>query len=134
DISPHMLERASSSLCDADLDVTFRHGDMRALPYGDNVFDLAMTAHVLEHLLDPSAALNEMVRVLKPGGLLLACFTRRSVLGMMVHLKWRTHRLTPAQAQSWLWKAGWKMSNACPSMIAHCAIDSVWPLLAESRA
>src|SRR5215831_2229099 len=38
DISPHMLERASSSLCDADLDLTLRHGDVRALPYGENVF------------------------------------------------------------------------------------------------
>jgi demethylmenaquinone methyltransferase/2-methoxy-6-polyprenyl-1,4-benzoquinol methylase len=106
DISPRMLEQASSSLCDADLEVTLRYGDVRSLPYGENVFDLAMTAHVLEHLVDPGVALDEMVRVLKPDGLLIACLTRRSVLGMIVHLKWRTHRVTPAQAERWLLDTG----------------------------
>ena len=106
DISPRMLERASGSLRDTDLEVTLRHGDVRELPYRSGVFDLVMTAHVLEHLVDPSVALKEMVRVLKPGGLLIACLTRRSTLGLMVHLKWRTHRVTPAQAQSWLLESG----------------------------
>ena len=106
DISPRMLERASRGLCDTDLEVTLRQGDVRALPYRDEVFDLAMTAHVLEHLVDPSVALNEMVRVLKPGGLLIACLTSRSALGMIVHLKWRTHRVTPAQAERWLLESG----------------------------
>lgn len=106
DISSRMLERASSSLRGADVDATLRQGDVRALPYGDCVFDLAMTAHVLEHLVDPRVALREMVRVLKPGALLIACLTRRSALGMIVHLKWRTHRVTPALARRWLLESG----------------------------
>jgi len=106
DISPRMLERASRSLRDTDLDVSLRLGDVRKLPYGTGTFDLVMTGHVLEHLVDPSVALSEMVRVLKPGGLLIACLTRRSPLGMYVHLKWRTHRVTPAQAESWLLESG----------------------------
>lgn len=61
DISPNMLERANSNLRDPGLEVTLRLGDVRELPYGDGVFDLAMTAHVLEHLVDPGIALNEMV-------------------------------------------------------------------------
>jgi demethylmenaquinone methyltransferase/2-methoxy-6-polyprenyl-1,4-benzoquinol methylase len=47
-----------------------------------------------------------MVRVLKPGGILIACFTRRSALGMFVHLKWRTHGVTPTRAESWLLESG----------------------------
>ena len=118
DISPRMLERASSSLRNTDLEVSLRHGDVRKLPYGNGVFDLVMTAHVLEHLVDPSVALREMVRVLKPGGLLIACLTRRSSLGMYVHLKWRTHRVTPAQAESWLLESG--LENArCQSFDHH---------------
>lgn len=112
DISPRMLERASRSLRDTDLEVTLRQGDVRELPYRDGVFDLAMIAHVLEHVVDPSVALNEMVRVLKPGGLLIACLTSRSAVGMIVHLKWRTHRVTPAQAERWLLESG--LDNA------HC--------------
>ena len=112
DISTRMLERASRNLRDTDLEVTLRQGDVRELPYRDEVFDLAMTAHVLEHLVDPSVALNEIVRVLKPGGLLIACLTSRSAFGMIVHLKWRTHRVTPAQAERWLLESG--LDNA------HC--------------
>ncbi len=120
DISPRMLERASRRLRDSDLEVTLRHGDVRKLPYGDGVFDIVMTAHVLEHLVDPSVALNEMVRVLKPGGLLIACLTRRSALGMYVHLKWRTHRVTPAVAEGWLLESG--LENAQCLSFDHRAV------------
>ena len=112
DVSPRMLAQASRKLRDTDLQVTLRHGDVRELPYGSGVFDLVMSAHVLEHLVDPSVALNEMVRVLKPGGLLIACLTSHSAFGMVVHLKWRTHRVTPAQAERWLFESG--LDNA------HC--------------
>ncbi|MGI9382600.1 MAG: class I SAM-dependent methyltransferase [Methyloligellaceae bacterium] len=106
DISPRMLVRARRRLRDTGLEVSLRHGDVRHLPYDTGVFDLAMAGHVLEHLGDPSLALAEMVRVLKPGGLLVVCLTRRSPLGVYVHLKWRTHRVTPAEAESWLLESG----------------------------
>lgn len=106
DISPGMLAQAKRRFDDSNMDVKLRQGDVRELPYADGIFDLAMAAHVLEHLVEPGEALNEMIRVLKPGGLLIACITRRSTLGMLVHLKWRTHRVTPAQAESWLLDRG----------------------------
>lgn len=106
DMSRGMLEQARRSFCNTGLEATLRRGDVRALPYGSGVFDLVMTSHVLEHLGDPAAALNEIVRVLKPGGLLITCLTRRSPLGMIVHLKWRTHQVTPVQAESWLIGSG----------------------------
>jgi len=106
DISPRMLERAGHGLRAAGVDVALRQGDVCALPYGDNAFDLVMTAHVLEHVVDPRVALTEMVRVLKPGGLFIASTTRRSVLGMMIHLKWHTHRLTAPAAERLLHDSG----------------------------
>lgn len=114
DLSPRMLERAGGNLRRAGLEVILRRGDVRALPFGDGVFDFSMTAHVLEHLADPSAALKEMVRVLKPGGLLMACLTRRSLAGMIVQLKWRTHRMTPAQAESLLRESGLENVRCLP--------------------
>ena len=93
DISPGMLERAGGRLGAAGLDASLRQGDVRALPYAAGAFDLVMTGHVLEHLADPGPALSEMVRVLKP-------------LGALVQLKWRTHRVTHTQAESWLSEGG----------------------------
>jgi len=106
DISPHMLERASENLRDTDLEMSLRYGDVRKLRYGNGVFDIVMTSHVLEHFVDPGLALREMVRVLKPGGVLIAFLTRRSPLGAFVHLKWRTHRVTPSEARGWLDEVG----------------------------
>jgi ubiquinone/menaquinone biosynthesis C-methylase UbiE len=42
-----------------------------ALPFPDAVFDGVVLTEVLEHCVNPPAAVGEVFRVLKPGGLLL---------------------------------------------------------------
>jgi len=106
DVSPRMLEQAQMTLGGTNADVTLRQADVCALPYDDHTFDLVMAAHSLEHLPDPGAAIAEMVRVLKPGGRLVVCMTRRTLLGMWIHLKWHTHRVTEDQASQLLLDAG----------------------------
>ncbi len=44
--------------------------DPRALPYDDDSFDAVLSCGVLEHVLDPDASLDELARILKPGGTL----------------------------------------------------------------
>jgi SAM-dependent methyltransferase len=44
--------------------------DGKTMPFADNSFDSLMATEVLEHCPDPQAIIQEMKRVLKPGGIL----------------------------------------------------------------
>ncbi|MGC4933970.1 class I SAM-dependent methyltransferase [Gordonia sp. DT30] len=44
-------------------------GDALRLPYADNSFDVVLMSEILEHIPSDEAAIAEMVRVLRPGGL-----------------------------------------------------------------
>ena len=46
-------------------------GDLTAMPFGDAYFDGIVLTEVLEHCQNPFAAVAEVFRVLRPGGLLL---------------------------------------------------------------
>jgi SAM-dependent methyltransferase len=43
-------------------------GDGTCLPFADGVFDRVIASEVLEHIPDDQAALDELARVLRPGG------------------------------------------------------------------
>jgi predicted SAM-dependent methyltransferase len=42
--------------------------DICNLPFNDNEFDVILCNHVLEHILDDKTAMEELYRILKPGG------------------------------------------------------------------
>lgn len=45
------------------------HGTLEEANYPDGHFDLVTASEILEHLNDPSATLNEIRRILRPGGM-----------------------------------------------------------------
>lgn len=106
DTSGAMLAAADTELRRAGITAQLRQSDFRAIPYPDRTFDVAMAAHVLEQLPEPEIALREMVRVLKPGGVLFACMSRRSVFGTFVQLRWRTWMVSERQGIAWLREIG----------------------------
>jgi ubiquinone/menaquinone biosynthesis C-methylase UbiE len=52
--------------------VEFTTGDVHALAFGDNTFDVVHAHQVLQHVRDPVTALREMRRVCRPGGVVAA--------------------------------------------------------------
>ncbi len=60
--------------------VAFAAADASALPYGDGAFDVVHAHQVLQHLGDPVAALAEMRRVCRPGGIVAARDTDYSAM------------------------------------------------------
>ncbi|MBM4464163.1 MAG: class I SAM-dependent methyltransferase [Chloroflexi bacterium] len=86
DISPECLARAeeivgSSELAEA---VSFQYGDMNDLPFEDDAFDWVWNVDTLWPVggKDPRPLVNELVRVVKPGGTLAILF-------------WSSQRLLP---------------------------------------
>lgn len=70
DAAPAALSAARAAAAAAGDEVTeFRAGDVYALDLPDGCVDVVHAHQVLQHLADPVAALTEMRRVCRPGGL-----------------------------------------------------------------
>ncbi|WP_116449390.1 methyltransferase domain-containing protein [Blastococcus litoris] len=68
DVSADPLAEARAAAERAGVAVTFEVGDVYALAAEDDSFDVVHAHQVLQHLTDPVAALREMARVCRPGG------------------------------------------------------------------
>lgn len=68
DYSVEVIERAQNTFGDSG--ATFQAMDLYALDIEDNTYDIAHAHQVLQHVSDPVAALREMQRVVRPGGLI----------------------------------------------------------------
>lgn len=70
DIGANHIEMANSvATAEAVRNVTFLVGSVYEIPYADGSFDAAFSNGVIEHLSDPIAAIKEMRRVTREGGL-----------------------------------------------------------------
>jgi len=81
DLSPGMLERARAR----GLDVV--EASATALPFDDATFDVACSFKVLPHIEAVDLALSEMLRVVKPGGHIVAeLYNRHSLRALLKRL------------------------------------------------
>jgi len=86
DLSFEMLRRARQRL----KSYRPRHvvGDLASLPFADGSFDCITCGYVLEHLLDPCPGLQELARVLEPGGRMLLLTTEDNFGGAWTSRMW----------------------------------------------
>ena len=70
DLTPQMLAKARERCAKEGLsNITFHEGSATALPFTDHAFDVVVTRLSFHHFLEPAAVLAEMLRVLRPGGI-----------------------------------------------------------------
>ena len=75
DYSPDMMGQAQQKAERLHLEnVTFRQGDVGALPFADGAFDIVLSLNGFHAFPDKEAAYRELFRVLRPGGTFCGCF------------------------------------------------------------
>ena len=75
DYSADMMENAKRRAAAMDVsNVAFVQGDVGALPFEDERFDLVLSLNGFHAFPDKDAAFRETCRVLKPGGVFCGCF------------------------------------------------------------
>ncbi len=106
DLSGEMLRDARLAARDAHLSIGFTLGDAELLPFPDQVFDIVTCVEALMHFPHPDFALRDMVRVTRPGGMVILSVTNwlcltalaRQVTRLIGHL-----RSAPAQGPDIFW-------------------------------
>ena len=80
DLSPSMIERANSRHEEllVESEAEFMTGDCESLPFDAMSFDVVTAIALIEYLPDPARTLDEMSRVLKPGGILYLTVPHKS--------------------------------------------------------
>ena len=95
DIAGSVLDAVAPDMPEA---VTLRQGDLRTLVDDDDTYELVVCFEVIEHFADPFPVLDELTRVLAPGGILLVSSPNRGVYqeGNPHHL----HEFTPDELRA----------------------------------
>lgn len=108
DLSHGMLRRARQRLNSNR--PRYIAGDLMRLPFADDTFDCVTCGWVIEHLPDPRPGLQEIGRVLQPGGSLLLLATEETFLGALVSRTWKCRTYNRQELQSACEESGlpWK--------------------------
>ncbi len=68
DISRSFVRIASENARQSGVSIDFRHGDAAHMPFPDESFDFVVCTAAFKNFSDPVGAIDEIHRVLKPGG------------------------------------------------------------------
>jgi ubiquinone/menaquinone biosynthesis C-methylase UbiE len=84
DISPEMLAIAAARTARHGDAVAFLQGDAAALPFAAGSFDMVTSITAMEFFADPRACLQDMYRIVRPGGRLVV-----ATLGSLSPWSWQ---------------------------------------------
>ena len=84
DLTPELLAIAQQRAADAGLPVAFREGDLLAIPFADDAFDVVVSTFGAFTADDHRACVSELIRVCRPGGLVVStAWTRSGLFGAL---------------------------------------------------
>jgi ubiquinone/menaquinone biosynthesis C-methylase UbiE len=98
DISQAFVRIARENAEKAGVPVDFRHGNASRMPFPDASFDFVACTAAFKNFSDPIGALNEIHRVLKPGGQASIYDLRKDASRDEVEAEVRGMRLSPLNA------------------------------------
>lgn len=105
DPSKPSLDEAARHAGQMGYGIDYRNGSGEKLPFADNSFDLVSCCDVLEHVEDLAQTLNEISRVLKPGGIFFYDTINRTTLSWLIMIKliqdFSPTRLVPRNTHVW---------------------------------
>lgn len=110
DLDRGLLEAARRRLCDAGIDAELVPGDVRSMPFPASSFDLVIDFGTCYHIGRPAAALDEIAKVLRPGGLFvqetpLSQLLSHPVRSLGRKIPWRLASAFERSRTAWLWAA-----------------------------
>lgn len=84
DLTDAGIDITSRRLAMYGLESNLKQVDAETLPYEDNSFDIVYSWGVIHHSNNPEAIINEIKRVLKPGGNFIGMFYNRNSIACIV--------------------------------------------------
>jgi SAM-dependent methyltransferase len=87
------VPRLTTTRREVAADVSVAASDVLRLPYPDDAFDKVILSEVLEHIVDDSAALREVRRVVKPGGVVAITVPNHDYPFLWDPVNWTRERL-----------------------------------------
>ncbi len=86
DSAAALVSKGKEIFAESPYTISFVRGDVHHAPLRDGQFDVTIAHLVLMHSPDPEGALCEMIRVTRPGGMLITCDANRNGNNALLHI------------------------------------------------
>ncbi len=114
DISPKMLAQAAQNLSDQPHIFRQLCADIESVASKGQKYDLILSAHVIDHLTEPSKALHALHCALRSNGKLLLAVSKPHWCTSLVQMRWHHNAYQPTKVTQMLKNAGFTRITQFP--------------------